>query len=82
MENVEGGSTIEQVTTAKDTINTASNVSTTGTSTSTGGDIFEDEITTIVDTFVAIRSARPRTTSVVIHNIEEELRRATSVPTV
>ncbi|GJW47247.1 putative ribonuclease H-like domain-containing protein [Tanacetum coccineum] len=91
MENVEGGSVAERITTARDTLNTASiNVSTArplkvsaaGPSTSTAGDIFEDEMTTIVDTLVAIRSARPRTTSVVIHNIEEELRRATPVPTV
>ncbi|GJV30839.1 putative ribonuclease H-like domain-containing protein [Tanacetum coccineum] len=47
-----------------------------------GGDIFEDEMTTIADTLVAIRSARPRTTSVVIRNVEEEPRRATPVPTV
>ncbi|GKB94665.1 putative ribonuclease H-like domain-containing protein [Tanacetum coccineum] len=45
-------------------------------------DIFKDEMTTITDTLVAIRSARPRTTSVMIHNVEEEPRRATSVPTV
>ncbi|GJW74737.1 hypothetical protein Tco_0134107 [Tanacetum coccineum] len=53
-----------------------------GPSTSTTGDIFEDEMTTIADTLVAIRSARPRTTSVVIRNVEEEPRRATPVPTV
>ncbi|GJT76778.1 hypothetical protein Tco_1043503 [Tanacetum coccineum] len=91
MENVEGGSTAEQITTAGDTLNTASiNVSTAGPSngsaagpsTSTTGDIFEDEMTTIADTLVAIRSARPRTTSVVIRNVEEEPRRATPVPTV
>ncbi|GKC41965.1 hypothetical protein Tco_1059687 [Tanacetum coccineum] len=47
-------------------INTArpSNVSATGTSTSTAGDIFEDEMMTIADTLVAIRSTRPRTTLV------------------
>ncbi|GJV94275.1 hypothetical protein Tco_1545852 [Tanacetum coccineum] len=91
MENVEGGSTAEQITTAGDTLNTASiNVSTTGPSngnaagpsTSTTRDIFKDEMTTIADTLVAIRSARPRTTSVVIRNVEEEPRRATPVPTV
>ncbi|GKC42032.1 putative ribonuclease H-like domain-containing protein, partial [Tanacetum coccineum] len=83
MENVEGGSTAEQITTAGDTLNTASiNVSAAGPSTSTTGDIFEDEMTTIADTLVAIRSARPRTTSVVIRNVEEEPRRATPVPTV
>ncbi|GJS20877.1 hypothetical protein Tco_0449509 [Tanacetum coccineum] len=86
MENVEGGSTAKQITTARDTLNTASiNVSTAepsngsaaGPSTSTTRDIFEDEMKTIADTPVAIRSARPRTTSVVIHNVEEEPRRAT-----
>ncbi|GJZ12148.1 hypothetical protein Tco_0546907, partial [Tanacetum coccineum] len=73
MENVEGGSTAEQVTTAGDTLNTASinvstaglsNVSDAGPSTSIAGDIFEDEMTTIADTLVAIRSTRPRTTLV------------------
>ncbi|GJT95581.1 hypothetical protein Tco_1091099 [Tanacetum coccineum] len=59
-----------------------SNVSDAGPSTSTAGDIFKDEMTTIVDTLVAIRSARPRTTSVKIHNVAEEPRRATPVPTV
>ncbi|GJV21799.1 hypothetical protein Tco_1370819 [Tanacetum coccineum] len=58
------------------------NVSTADTSTSTAGDIFEDEMVTIADTLVAIRSTRPRTTSVVIHDVEEEPRRATPVPTV
>ncbi|GJS80499.1 hypothetical protein Tco_0730380 [Tanacetum coccineum] len=99
MENVKGGSTAEQITTAGDTLNTASinvsaagpshvstagpsNVSAAGPSTSTAGDIFKDEMTTIADTLVAIRSARPRTTSVMIRNVEEEPRRATPVPTV
>ncbi|GKF91528.1 hypothetical protein Tco_0275229, partial [Tanacetum coccineum] len=36
----------------------------------------------IADTLVAIRSARPRTTSVMIRNVEEEPRRATPVPIV
>ncbi|GKB22575.1 hypothetical protein Tco_0861976, partial [Tanacetum coccineum] len=40
-----------------------------GPSTSTARDIFEDEMTIIADTLVAIRSARPRTTSVVIRNV-------------
>ncbi|GKE02043.1 hypothetical protein Tco_1390026, partial [Tanacetum coccineum] len=105
--NVEGGSTAEQITTARDTLNTASinvsivgplnvstagpsnvstprplNVSDAGPSTSTAGDIFEDEMTTIADTLVAIKSARPRITSVMIRNVEEEPRRATPVPTV
>ncbi|GJV19226.1 hypothetical protein Tco_1368246 [Tanacetum coccineum] len=86
MENVEGGSTAEQITTAGDTLNTASidvsaagplNVSTADPSTSTTGDIFEDEMMTIADILVAIRSTRPRTTSVVIRDVEEEPRRAT-----
>ncbi|GKA50634.1 putative ribonuclease H-like domain-containing protein, partial [Tanacetum coccineum] len=95
MENVEGDAetqgrnTAEQITTAGDTVNTASidvsaagpsNVSTADPSTSTAGDIFEDEMMTIADTLVAIRSTRPRTTSVVIHDVEEEPRRATPVP--
>ncbi|GKC79812.1 ribonuclease H-like domain-containing protein [Tanacetum coccineum] len=71
MENVEGGSTAEQITTVGDTLNTTSiNVSAAGSSTSTAGDIFEDEMKTIADTLVAIRSARPRTTLVVIRNVE------------
>ncbi|GJT80578.1 hypothetical protein Tco_1054920 [Tanacetum coccineum] len=105
--NVKGGSTAEQITTARDTLNIASinvstvvplnvstagpsnvstlgplNVSDVGPSTSTVGDIFEDEMTTIADTLVAIKSARPRTTSIMIHNVEEEPRRSTPVPTV
>ncbi|GKD73396.1 hypothetical protein Tco_1331678, partial [Tanacetum coccineum] len=59
-----------------------SNGSVVGPSTSTTRDIFEDEMTTIADTLMAIRSARPRTTSVVIRNVEEEPRRTTPVPTV
>ncbi|GJY37687.1 hypothetical protein Tco_0424051 [Tanacetum coccineum] len=83
MENVEGSSTAEQTTTAGDTLNTASiNVSATGPSTRTTRDIFKDQMTTIADTVIAIRSARPRTTSVVIRNVEEEPRGATPVPTV
>ncbi|GJY15372.1 putative ribonuclease H-like domain-containing protein, partial [Tanacetum coccineum] len=79
MENVEGdaktqGRNIaEQITTAGDTVNTASidvsaagpsNVSTVDPSTSTAGDIFEDEMMTIANTLVAIRSTRLKTTSV------------------
>ncbi|GKD49640.1 hypothetical protein Tco_1278616, partial [Tanacetum coccineum] len=60
----------------------ALNVSTIDPSTSAIGDIFEDEMMTITDTFVAIRSTRPRTTSVVIRDVEEEPMRATLVPTV
>ncbi|GJT01902.1 hypothetical protein Tco_0823071, partial [Tanacetum coccineum] len=97
MENVEGDAetqgrnTAKQITTNGDTVNTASinvsavgpsNVSTTDPSTSTARDIFEDEMMTIADTLVAIRSTRPRTTSVAICDVEEELRRATPVPTI
>ncbi|GJU67027.1 hypothetical protein Tco_1253286, partial [Tanacetum coccineum] len=83
MENIEDGSTAEQITTTGDTLNTASvNVSTAGPSISTIKDIFEDEMTTIADTLVAIRSAIPRTTSVMIRNVEEEPKRATPVRTV
>ncbi|GJV13970.1 hypothetical protein Tco_1359293 [Tanacetum coccineum] len=76
--------------TARDTVNTASidvsavgpsNVSTADPSTSTNGDIFKDEMMTIVDTLVAIRSTRPRTTSVIIHDVEEEPTRSTPAPT-
>ncbi|GKE17851.1 hypothetical protein Tco_1425428 [Tanacetum coccineum] len=96
MENVEGDfetqgrNTAEQTTTNGDTVNTASfdvsatgpsNVSTADPSTSTAGDIFEDEMMTIVDTLLAIRSTRPRTTSVIIHDVEEEPRRSTPAPT-
>ncbi|GJU16199.1 hypothetical protein Tco_1144165 [Tanacetum coccineum] len=59
-----------------------SNVSTVSLSTSTIRDIFEDEIMTITDTLMAIRSTRLRTTSVGIHDVEEEPRRATPVPIV
>ncbi|GJY87942.1 hypothetical protein Tco_0502570 [Tanacetum coccineum] len=58
------------------------NVIAVGPSTITTGDIFDDEMTTIADTLLAIRSARPRTTSVMIRNVEEEPRRATPVPIV
>ncbi|GJU03295.1 hypothetical protein Tco_1113633 [Tanacetum coccineum] len=96
MENVEGDAetqgrdTVEQITTNGDTVNTASidvsvvgpsNVSTVDPSTSTARDIFEDEMMTNVDTLVAIRSIRPRTTSVIIHDVEEEPRRSTPAPT-
>ncbi|GJT45072.1 hypothetical protein Tco_0953787 [Tanacetum coccineum] len=96
MKNVEGDAetqgrnTAEQITTNRDTVNTASidvsavgpsNVSTADPSTSTAGDIFEDEMMTIADTLVDIRSTRPRTTSVIIHDVEEEPRRSTPAPT-
>ncbi|GKA40850.1 hypothetical protein Tco_0733443 [Tanacetum coccineum] len=85
MENVEGDAETQGRNTAEhgDTVNTASiNVSAAEPSTSTAGDIFEDEMVIIADTLVAIRSTRPRTTSVGIRDVEEEPRRATPVPTV
>nr|GEZ65821.1 hypothetical protein [Tanacetum cinerariifolium] len=75
----------EPVSTAGDAVNAASvipDVSAVGPSTSTIGDIFEDEMKTIADTLIAIRSTRPRITSVVIHNVKEEPRRATPLPTI
>nr|GEW09953.1 Gag-Pol polyprotein [Tanacetum cinerariifolium] len=75
----------EPVSTTDDAINVASvipDVSVAGLSTSTAEDIFEDEMTTMVDTLMAIRRSRPRTTSVVIHDVKEELRRATPPLTV
>ncbi|GJR51795.1 hypothetical protein Tco_1402316 [Tanacetum coccineum] len=51
-------------------------------STSTAGDILEDEMMTIANTLVAIRSTRPRTTSVVIRDVKEEPRRETPIPTI
>ncbi|GJX68600.1 hypothetical protein Tco_0304327 [Tanacetum coccineum] len=95
MENVEGDAetqgrnSAEQITT-RDTVNTAtidvsadgpSNVSIADPSTSTTRDVFEDVMMTIVDTLVAIRSTRPRTTSVIIHDVEEEPKRSTPAPT-
>ncbi|GJU87546.1 hypothetical protein Tco_1295092, partial [Tanacetum coccineum] len=59
MENVEVNTTSIDVSAAG-----PSNVSTADPSTSTAGDIFEDEMMTITNTLVAIRSIRPRTTSV------------------
>nr|GEV87258.1 hypothetical protein [Tanacetum cinerariifolium] len=76
---------VEPVSTAGDAVNAASvisNVSDAGPSTSTADDIFEDKMTTMVDTLMAIRSTRPRTTSVVIHDVEKEPRRETPPPTV
>nr|GEU59171.1 copia protein [Tanacetum cinerariifolium] len=75
----------EPVSTAGDVVNAASvipNVSTAGPSTSTVEDIFKDKMTTMADTLMAIRRTRPRTTSVVIHDVEEEPRRATPQPIV
>nr|GEW90242.1 ribonuclease H-like domain, reverse transcriptase, RNA-dependent DNA polymerase [Tanacetum cinerariifolium] len=75
----------EPVSTAGDAVNAASvipDVSAAGPSTSTANDIFEDEMTTMANTLMAIRRTRPRTTSVVIHDVEEEPRRATPPSTV
>nr|GEX12407.1 hypothetical protein [Tanacetum cinerariifolium] len=74
----------EPVSTAGDTVNAASvipDVSATGPSTSTAGDLFEDDMTTMANTLMAIRSIRPRITSVVIHNVKEEPKRSTPLPT-
>ncbi|GJW89712.1 hypothetical protein Tco_0167265 [Tanacetum coccineum] len=87
----QGRNTAEQITTAGDTVNTTSidvnavgpsNVSTAEPSIGTARDIFKDKMMTIADTLVAIRSTIPRTTSVVIRDVEEEPRRATPVPTI
>nr|GEU33863.1 hypothetical protein [Tanacetum cinerariifolium] len=70
----------EPVFIAGDAINVASvipDVSIAGLFISTAEDIFKDEMTTMADTLMAIRRTRPRTTSVVIHDVEEEPRRAT-----
>nr|GEU39758.1 hypothetical protein [Tanacetum cinerariifolium] len=82
-----GGHTPEsnEVSTAGNVVNAASvipDVSVASPSTSTAREFFKDEMTTITNTLMAIRSTRPRTTSVVIHNVEEEPRRATPLPTV
>nr|GFB49871.1 hypothetical protein [Tanacetum cinerariifolium] len=71
------------VSTAGDAVNVASvipDVSAVGPSTSTARDIFEDEMTTIDDTLMAIRRTRPRTTSVVIRDVEEGPMRTTPPP--
>ncbi|GJU57092.1 putative ribonuclease H-like domain-containing protein [Tanacetum coccineum] len=84
---------VEPVSTIGDAVTAASvipgidtagplNVSVAGPFTSTVGNIFEDEMMTIADILVAIKSTRPRTTSVVIRDVEEELRRATPAPIV
>nr|GEV13741.1 hypothetical protein [Tanacetum cinerariifolium] len=80
----------EPVSTAGDAVNAASvipnvivvgpSASAVGPSTSTAEDIFEDEMKTMADTLMAIRRTRPRTTSVVIHDVEKEPRRATLPP--
>ncbi|GKE63506.1 hypothetical protein Tco_1513873, partial [Tanacetum coccineum] len=82
-----GTEVFDNTTAAKKNVNTTELVSTAGDaccrlSTSTAGDIFEDEMMTITDTLMAIRSTRPRTTSVVIRDVKEEPRIVTPVPTV
>nr|GEU35047.1 hypothetical protein [Tanacetum cinerariifolium] len=82
----------EPVSTAGDAVNAASVIhdvsdagpfiSADGPSTSTAKDIFKDEMTTMVDTLNAIGRTRPRTTSVVIYDVEEEQKGATLPPTV
>nr|GEU47476.1 hypothetical protein [Tanacetum cinerariifolium] len=75
---------MDEISTGGDAVNVASvvlDVIIVGPSTSTTGDIFEDDMITMADTLMAIRRKRPRTTSVVIHDVEEEPRRATPPPT-
>ncbi|GJS71387.1 putative ribonuclease H-like domain-containing protein [Tanacetum coccineum] len=87
----EEGNTEKDVSTTGDAVTTSSaipevsvvgpsTVSTVGPSSSTAG-VFEDEMITIADTLVTIRRTRPRTTSVVIHDPEEEPRRTVPEPT-
>nr|GEU34708.1 hypothetical protein [Tanacetum cinerariifolium] len=83
---------VKPVSSAGDAVNAASvipdvsvaspSISDAGPCTSTAEDIFKDEMTTMADTFMAIRRTRPKTTSVVIHDVEEEPRRSTPPPTV
>nr|GEU46273.1 ribonuclease H-like domain-containing protein [Tanacetum cinerariifolium] len=76
---------VEPIFIASDAVNAASvipDVSAAGPSTNTARDIFKDGMTSIVDTLMAIRSIRPITTLIVIHNVEEEPRRATLLPIV
>ncbi|GKA29486.1 hypothetical protein Tco_0715731 [Tanacetum coccineum] len=81
----EEGNTEKDVSTAGDAVTTSSaipkvsvagpsTVSTASLSSSTTG-VFEDEMMTIIDTLVTIRRTKPRTTSVVINDPEEEPRR-------
>ncbi|GJZ60084.1 hypothetical protein Tco_0615900 [Tanacetum coccineum] len=81
IKNVEGDTNVEgdivnsattRVSAASVIPDVPSNVSTAGPSTSTAEDIFEDEMMTITDTLMAIRSTRPRITSVMIRDVEEE----------
>nr|GEX96848.1 hypothetical protein [Tanacetum cinerariifolium] len=75
----------EPVFTVGDAVNAAGvipDVSAAGPSTSTAEEIFKDERTIMADTLMDIRRTRPRTTSIVIYDVEEEPRRATPPPTI
>nr|GEU42560.1 hypothetical protein [Tanacetum cinerariifolium] len=75
----------EPVLIAGDAVNAVTvipDVSVVGPSTCTVEDIFKDEMTTMADTLMATRRTRPKITSVVIHDVEEEPRRATPPPIV
>nr|GEX18581.1 hypothetical protein [Tanacetum cinerariifolium]GEZ81769.1 hypothetical protein [Tanacetum cinerariifolium] len=76
------GDAVNAVSVIPDVSATGPSTSVAGPFTSTAEDIFEDEIITMVDTLMAIRRKRPRTTSLVIHDVEEEPRRATPPPIV
>nr|GEU75994.1 ribonuclease H-like domain-containing protein [Tanacetum cinerariifolium] len=76
---------VELVSTVGDAVNATSvvpDVSVASPFTSTAGDIFKDEMITMADTLIDIRRTRPRTTSVVIHDVEKEPRRAIPPPIV
>nr|GEY56896.1 hypothetical protein [Tanacetum cinerariifolium] len=75
--------TAQLVSTIGDVVDAASvipDASVVGPSISIVGDIFQDDMITMADTLMAIGRTRPRTTSVVIHNVKE--RRATPPLTV
>nr|GEZ72586.1 hypothetical protein [Tanacetum cinerariifolium] len=70
------GDTINAASVNPDASAADSSTSVAGPFTSSAKDIFEDEMTTMADTLMAIWWTRPRTASVVIHDVEEEPRRA------
>nr|GEX83442.1 ribonuclease H-like domain, reverse transcriptase, RNA-dependent DNA polymerase [Tanacetum cinerariifolium] len=76
------GDAVNAASVIPDVSATSPSTSAAGPFTSTAEDIFEDEIITMVYTLRAIRRKRPRTTSLVIHDVEEEPRRATPPPIV
>nr|GEX59479.1 hypothetical protein [Tanacetum cinerariifolium] len=83
--NDEDVNAAEQVSIAGDAVNVASvipDVSVAGPYISAAEDIFKDKMITMADTLMAIRRTRPRTTSVVIQDVEEEPMRVTPPPTV